>query len=83
MMNINRDMKSMAEQILQPYGNRDNALRQMRQQAGNNPILNNALDLFEKGDYNGLNNIGNNILREKNLNPMQAFQQIFGGRFGR
>lgn len=53
----------------------------MRNQAGNNPVMNNALQMMEKGDNAGLENLARNLCRERNINPDEAFNQI-KGQFG-
>ena len=53
----------------------------MRQQAGNNPVMNNALQMMEKGDNAGLENLARNLCKERNINPDEAFNQI-KGQFG-
>ncbi len=53
----------------------------MRNQAGNNPVLNNALQMMEKGDNAGLENLARNLCKERNINPDEAFNQI-KGQFG-
>lgn len=56
-------------------------MNMMRQQAGSNPVMNNALQMMEKGDNAGLENLARNLCKERNINPDEAFDQI-KGRFG-
>lgn len=56
-------------------------MNMMRQQAGSNPVLNNALQMMEKGDNAGLENLARNLCKERNINPDEAFNQI-KGQFG-
>lgn len=53
----------------------------MNQQAGNNPVMKNALQMMEKGDNAGLEKLARNLCRERNINPDEAFNQI-KGQFG-
>lgn len=53
----------------------------MRQQAGSNPVMNNALQMMEKGDNAGLEKLARNLCKERNINPDEAFNQI-KGQFG-
>lgn len=53
----------------------------MRQNAGNNPVLNNALNMVEKGDMKGIEQLARNLCNEKGINPDDAFNQI-KGQFG-
>lgn len=56
-------------------------MNMMRQQAGNNPVMNNALQMMEKGDNAGLEKLARNLCQERNINPDDAFKQI-KGQFG-
>ena len=56
-------------------------MNMMRQQAGSNPVMNNALQMMEKGDNSGLENLARNLCKERNINPDEAFNQI-KGQFG-
>lgn len=56
-------------------------MNMMKQQAGSNPVINNALQMMEKGDNAGLENLARNLCKERNINPDEAFNQI-KGQFG-
>lgn len=56
-------------------------MNMMKQQAGNNPVINNALQMMEKGDNAGLEKLARNLCKERNINPDEAFNQI-KGQFG-
>lgn len=56
-------------------------MNMMRQQAGSNPVMNNALQMMEKGDNAGLENLARNLCKERNINPDEAFNLI-KGQFG-
>lgn len=72
-------------QIMQMMKNGGNPqqmiMNMMRQQAGNNPVMNNALQMMEKGDNAGLENLARNLCKERNINPDETFNQI-KGQFG-
>ena len=53
-------------------------LNAMRQQAGNNPVLNNAINLAQKGDVNALKNLAYNIGRENGIDVDQQLEQLKG-----
>lgn len=75
MMKIPPMLQQAAQQMIQQrFGNTQQALQVMRKQAGNNPVMNNALDLMEKGDYEGLNQLSQNLFKENNINPQNAIQ---------
>lgn len=82
MMGINFNPEEIAKNaIIKQFGNEQNAISQLRKMAGNHPVLKNAVDLLEKGDREGLQSLGNNVMRENNQNPMNMIQSMFmGGR---
>ena len=47
----------------------------MRQNTGNNPVMQNALNMAEKNDMKGIENLARNLCREKGVDPNQAFNQ--------
>lgn len=51
-------------------------MNMMRQQAGNNPVLKNALQMMEKGDSAGLENLARNLYKENNLDIDKAIEQV-------
>lgn len=63
-------------QIMRSGGNPHAITNMLRQQSGNNPILNNALNMAEKGDVKGLEQLGRNLCREKNIDVDSALGQI-------
>lgn len=69
-------------QIMQMMKNGGNPQRMimnmMRQQAGSNPVMNNALQMMEKGDNAGLEKLARNLCSEKGINADEAFKQIKG-----
>lgn len=72
-------------QIMQMMKNGGNPQRMimnmMRQQAGSNPVMNNALQMMEKGDNAGLEKLARNLCKERNIDPDDALNQI-KGQFG-
>lgn len=69
-------------QVLRSSGNpQQMVMNMMRQNAGNNPLLNNAMGMMEKGDSAGIQKMVENICREKGLDPtevMKTTQNMFG-----
>lgn len=51
-------------------------MNMMRQQAGNNPVLKNAIDMAEKGDVDGLKNIAYNLGKENGIDVDEKFSEI-------
>ena len=48
----------------------------LRQQAGNNPVLKNAIDMAEKGDVDGLKNLAHNLGKENGIDVDEKFNEI-------
>ena len=48
----------------------------MRQQAGDNPVLNNAINMAEKGDVDGLKNLAHNLGKENGINVDEKLNEI-------
>ena len=53
----------------------------MRNQAGRNPVLNNALDMAEKQDAKGLEQLARNLCESNGVNADDMVKQI-KSRFG-
>lgn len=68
------------QMVQQRFGNPQNMLNEMKKFAGNNPTLNNAINLFEKNDREGLAQIQQNLFNERKLNPTEILQNMFGTR---
>lgn len=43
---------------------------------GNNPIARNAVEMYQKGDTEGLNQLVNNLCNERGIKPEEAYKQI-------
>lgn len=41
-----------------------------------NPIAKNALEMYQKGDIEGINNLANNLCNERGIKPEEAVKQI-------
>ena len=64
-------------QMMRFGGNPQQALiTMMKRQAGNNPVMNNAIQMMEKGDSAGVEQLARNLCKEKNLNPDDVLSQI-------
>ena len=51
-------------------------MNMMRQQAGNNPVLKNAIDMAEKGDVDGLKNLAHNLGKENGIDVDEKLSEI-------
>lgn len=48
----------------------------MRKQAGNNPVLGNAINMAEKGDSKGLEQLARNLCNENGINADDMVSKI-------
>ena len=65
-------------QIMQAVRNPQAFIQQAMQsgQISNNPIARNAFEMYQKGDISGLNELANNLCKERNIEPEKAFNEI-------
>lgn len=48
----------------------------MRRRAGDNPVLNNAINMAEKGDVDGLKSLAHNLGKENGIDVDAKFSEI-------
>lgn len=48
----------------------------LKQQSGNNPVMQNALNMAEKGDIDGLKNLAHNLGKENGIDVDSKFNEI-------
>lgn len=53
-------------------------MNMLRQNAGENPLINNALGMMEKGDTAGVENMVKNLCKDKGLDPNQVMKTTKG-----
>ena len=63
-------------QMLRSGSPQQTILDSMRQQSGNNPVINNALNMAENNDVQGLEKLARNLCKEKNINPDEMINSI-------
>ncbi len=64
-------------QMMQGGGDpRQFIINAMKQRTGNNPVMNNALQMMEKGDNAGLEKLARNLCQEKGINPEDLLSQV-------
>lgn len=51
------------------------AINMLKQEAGNNPILNNALNMAQSGNLKGVEDICRNICQERGIDPNSYMQK--------
>ena len=56
-------------------------MNMVRGRMGNNPVMKNALQMMEKGDNAGLEQLARNLYKENNLDIDKAIEQV-KGQFG-
>lgn len=74
MMNVN------PIQLMNLFRNNGNPkavlMNMMRQNAGQNPLANNALTMMEKGDNAGIEQMVRNLCKTKGLDPDEVLKQV-------
>ena len=64
-------------QMIRGGGNPQQAIiNMMKQQSGNNPVIDNAINMMEKGDNAGIEKLARNLSKERNINPDDILSQI-------
>ena len=64
-------------QMIRGGGNPQQAIiNMMKQQSGNNPVIDNAINMMEKGDNAGLEKLARNLCKERNINPDDILSQV-------
>ena len=51
-------------------------MNMIRRRTGNNPVMQNALQMMEKGDNAGLEQLARNLYKENNLDIDKAIEQV-------
>lgn len=78
----NGNPMQMISQMMGGGGNpQEMIMNMLKQQAGNNPMMNNALQMMEKGDTQGVETLVRNLCKEKGVNPEDAMKQVMS-QFG-
>lgn len=64
-------------QMIRSGGNpQQTIINMMKKQSGNNPVMNNAINMMEEGDNAGLEKLARNLCQEKGINPDDMYSQI-------
>ena len=64
-------------QMIHGGGNPQQAIiNMMKQQSGNNPVIDNAINMMEKGDNAGIEKLARNLCKERNINPDDILSQV-------
>ena len=64
-------------QMIRGRGNPQQAIiNMMKQQSGNNPVIDNAINMMEKGDNAGIEKLARNLCKERNINPDDILSQV-------
>ena len=71
-------MQNNMNMLMQAMKNPQAFLQQAMQnsQINQNPIAKNAIEMYQKGDTKGLNELANNLCREKGIKPEDMEKQI-------
>lgn len=64
-------------QMIRSGGNpQQSIINIMKQQAGSNPVMGNAINMMEKGDNAGLEKLARNLCKEKGINPDEMLSKV-------
>ena len=64
-------------QMIRNGGNPQQAIINiMKNQSGNSPVINNAINMMEKGDNAGIEKLARNLCKERNINPDDILSQV-------
>lgn len=64
-------------QMIRNGGNPQQAIINiMKNQSGNSPVINNAINMMEKGDSADLEKLARNLCKEKGINPDDMLSQV-------
>jgi hypothetical protein len=64
-------------QMIRNGGNPQQAIINiMKNQSGNSPVINNAINMMEKGDSAGLEKLARNLCKEKGINPDDMLSRV-------
>ena len=64
-------------QMIRGGGNPQQAIiNMMKHQSGNNPVIDNAINMMEKGDNAGIEKLARNLCKERNINPDDILSQV-------
>lgn len=64
-------------QMIRGGGNPQQAIiNMMKQQSGNNPVIDNAINMMKKGDNAGIEKLARNLCKERNINPDDILSQV-------
>mgnify|MGYP003296611757 FL=1 len=64
-------------QMIRGGGNPQQAIiNMMKQQSGNNPVIDNAINMMEKGDNAGIEKLARNLCKERKINPDDILSQV-------
>lgn len=51
-------------------------MQMLRQRAGSNKTMDNALNMMERGDYAGVESIAKNLCKERGINPDDVLKDV-------
>ena len=64
-------------QMIRGGGNPQQAIiNMMKQQSGNNPVIDTPINMMEKGDNAGIEKLARNLCKERNINPDDILSQV-------
>lgn len=58
-----------------PQNPQEFAMNMLKEQAGDNPVLNNAMKMANQGDFKGIEQLARNICNERGISPENIMQR--------
>ena len=80
-MNNNTDMLRFIGMIRKSNNPQQFMIQMLENQAGNNPVMNNLLELAKKGDSKGIEQVARNLSKERGIDfdkEFSAFKEMMG-----
>ena len=65
-------------QMLRGGNPKDIVMNMIKQQSGNNPMINNLIEMANNGDKNGVETFARNLLKNKGLDFDKEFNNFMG-----
>lgn len=65
-------------QMLRGGNPKDIVMNMIKQQSGNNPMINNLIDMANNGDSNGVETFARNLLKQRGMDFDTEFKNFMG-----
>lgn len=69
-------VQMILNQMMKGGNPQQEVMNMLKSQSGNNPMANNLLDMAQKGDSKGIEQMARNMCKEKGIDADQAVEQL-------